>query len=225
MSRFGKNILFVIIIYALMAVPAGADKWLNASKNETTPSTSPSKLADSGVWQAGVGEGFRAGATVLGLNAGAMYGMLMFGSNERHHLALGSLSYGRTIGGVRGANRWYGGNWELRGELFGAVQVEPNTSWVIGIAPHIRYHFITGARWVPFIDVGAGISWTDISVPDLGGSFQFNLQAGAGLNWFVKDDLAVSIECRYLHLSSSAISMPNNGVNTLGGLVGLNWFY
>ena len=225
MKHLGKNTL-LIILYLLMAMSVCAGEWPNPSENEATaPSIPASKTADSRVWQAGVGEGLRAGTTVWGLNAGAMYGMLMFGSNERHHLALGSLSYGRTIGGVKGADRWYAGNWELRGELFGCLQVEPNTSWVIGIAPHIRYHFITSTRWVPFIDVGAGVSWTDISVPDLGGSFQFNLQAGAGLNWFVKDNLAVSVECRYLHLSSSAISMPNNGVNALGGLIGLNWFY
>jgi hypothetical protein len=87
------------------------------------------------------------------------------------------------------------------------------------------YNFATGTRWGPFIDIGAGVSWTGISVPDLGGSFQFNLQGSAGINWFVKDDMAVSLECRYLHLSYSGLSMPNNGVNTLGGLLGLNWFF
>jgi hypothetical protein len=75
------------------------------------------------------------------------------------------------------------------------------------------------------MDIGAGASLTGISIPDLGGSFQFNLQAGAGLNWFVRDNLAVSLECRFLHRSSSAIYMPNNGVNTLGGLIGLNQFF
>ena len=209
-----------------MASSVYADERLQPSVKDSLPSSmSSSKPGDSNVWQTGVGEGFRAGAQVLSLNAGVMYGMLMFGSHERHHLALSTLSYGQMIGGIKGVGHWYGGNWELRGELCGGEQFNPVTSWVMGIGPHLRYNITTGTRWVPFIDIGAGVSWTGISVPDLGDSFQFNLQGGAGLNWFVKDNLAVSFECRYLHLSSSAISMPNNGVNTVGGLLGLNWFF
>jgi len=149
----------------------------------------------------------------------------MLGGNERHHLSIGTISYGRMLGDVYGINHWYGGNWELRGELFGGVQFNSETHWVVGLTPHLRYHFISGMRWVPFVDIGIGISLTDIRLPDLGGSFQFNTQAGAGLNWFIKDNLAISLECRYLHLSSAGLSMPNDGVNTLGGILGLNWFY
>lgn len=220
----------ISILLASFFMVSAVSVWAGESTQPAVKVTPPSiasslKPEASKIWQARVGEGFRAGTQVLGLDAGVLYGMLMFGGHERHHLALGILSYGQMIGGVQGADHWYGGNWELRGELFGGRQFNSVQSSVIGIAPHLRYNFMTGTRWIPFIDIGAGVSWTDISAPDLGGSFQFNLQTGLGLNWFVKDDWAVSLECRYLHLSSSAISMPNNGVNTLGGIIGLNWFF
>ncbi|MFA6413212.1 MAG: acyloxyacyl hydrolase [Syntrophales bacterium] len=184
-----------------------------------------SRPNDPDIWLGGVGEGFRSGTQVLGFSAGSAYGMLMFGSKERHHLALTSVSYGLMVGGLKGADWWYRGNWELRGELFGGAQFNSETRWLTGVAPHLRYNFATGTCFIPYADIGAGVTLTEIRAPDLGGSFQFNLQANVGVNYFVQDDMAISIEGRYLHLSSSAISMPNNGVNTLGIFLGVNAFF
>ncbi len=161
------------------------------------------------IWRSGVGEGFCAGTQVMGLTSGAAYGQLMFGSNERHHLALISVSYSQIIGGVKGLDKWYQCNWELRAELFGGAQFNSATLALIGLTPHLRYNFATGTHFVPYIDAGAGVSLTEIRTPDLGGAFQFNLQAITGVNYFVKDDLSINIAMQYLHLSSSAISMPN----------------
>jgi lipid A 3-O-deacylase len=180
---------------------------------------------DGSVWQRGVGEGFRAATQTMGLDVGASYGLLILGSQERHELTSCGISYGHMLGGVKGANHWYRGNWEFRGELFGGAQFRPETRWVLGLTPHLRYSFATGTRWIPFVDIGAGVSTTDIREPDLGGPFQFNLQGGTGVGWLVKDNLAVSLEARYLHLSSARIYDPNLGVNTVIGLVALNWFF
>lgn len=57
------------------------------------------------------------------------------------------------------------------------------------------------------------------------GVFQFNLQAAAGVNYFLRDEFAISFESRYLHLSSAGIYKPNNGVDTVGVLVGAIWFF
>jgi lipid A 3-O-deacylase len=181
---------------------------------------------DPGIWLNGAGNGFRAGTHVIGLGVTATRGLLMLGGGERHHLALGSLSYGRMIGGLKKADRWYGGNWSLQVELFGGSQIDsPNAAYAVGLTPHLRYHFKTATRLVPFIDVGVGVSLTDIGAPDLGGVFQFNTQAGAGVHWFVKDDVAVTFEGRYFHISSAGLSMPNDGVNTAGVFLGINWFF
>jgi lipid A 3-O-deacylase len=226
MRLFERVGFFLAVFFLIAVVSAHAGETQPQTGTNLPPSSiSGAKTAESHIWREGVGQGFRAGAQTLGFNTGAMYGIVMLGGHMRHDLVLGALSYGRMIGGLRGVDQWYRGNWELRGEIFGGWQFDPLNAWVIGLTPHIRYHFATGSRWVPYIDAGAGVCWTDIGLPDLGNSFQFNPQAGLGLNWFVRDNLAVSFECRYLHISSAGLSMPNDGVNTIGGLVGLNWFF
>jgi opacity protein-like surface antigen len=188
-------------------------------------SDNPENAVQPNIWSFGVGGGFRDGTQIVGLNAGATRGLLMFGSNERHHLTLISVSYGQIIGGVKGLDKWYQGNWELRAELFGGAQFNSETRWIAGVTPHVRYHFATGTRLIPYIDAGAGLTVTEIRGEDLGGAFQFNLQAITGVSYFIKDDLSINIAIQYLHISSSAISMPNNGVNTVGCFLGVQWFF
>lgn len=177
------------------------------------------------IWERGAGEGFRCGAQSFTLSAGASYGVQAIGSVDSHDLALGSLRYGRMLDNTMGAGHWYAGNFELQVQLFGGEQFSPSREWVVGLTPHLVYNFATGTRWVPFIDGGAGISGTSIRGPDLGGPFQFNLQAGVGVQRFLTDRMAVTLEASYLHLSSAGIYEPNNGVNTILGMVGVRVFF
>jgi len=181
--------------------------------------------SETSIWEAGVGEGFRRGTHTLGFSTGAGFGVAVFGGRQEHDLALMSLEYGCIIGAVRGENHWYRGNWEIRGELFGGAEFKPSTEWAVGLSPHLRYNFATGTRWIPFLDFGAGVTATGIGHPDLSNTFEFNLQACTGVQWFVKNNCAVTFESRWLHLSSAGISSPNQGVNTVMGMVGLSWFF
>ncbi len=184
---------------------------------------SPPETTD--IWSDGVGRGFRAGTQTLRLGAGMGYGIKIFGSQERHNLLPMTVSYGRMLGDVSGVGHWYEGNLEVRGEVFLAPQVNSDGDWTIGLTPHLRYNFVTGSRWVPYIDLGVGIAFTEIRAPNLGASFQFNEQAAAGVNYFFTDDVAVNCELHFLHLSSAGTSYPNQGVNTLGPSIGVNWFF
>ena len=177
------------------------------------------------IWENGVGEGFRSGVELVGLSMGANYGVAMFGGRESHHLALTSLSYGRVLGPVRGASHWYRGNWELRGELFSGAEFSPDTEWIVGLTPHLRYNFATGTRWIPFVDLGAGVTATSIGPPDLSGTFEFNLQACVGTHWFIKERVALTMEARYLHLSCAGMNDPTLGLNGATGMVGLTFFF
>lgn len=177
------------------------------------------------LWQSGVGSGFRRTVQSLTVESGASLGFAAFGGRLRHDLALLSLTYGHMLGSVKGQGHWYRGNWELRGELFTGAEFSPARTWGIGLTPHLRYQLATGTRWVPFADLGAGVTATGEQPPDLGGAFEFNLQAGTGLQWFVRDNLALTFEARYLHVSSAGLYQPNLGLNTIAGLVGLTWYY
>ena len=199
---------------------------------ETLPSTntlSPANLslepAPQGIWEHGVGEGFRASAQSITVTAGATYGIAMFGSEEAHHLALAGLTYGHMLDRTSGEDHWYRGNLEFRLELFSGAQFSPTTEWLVGLTPHLRYNFATGTRWIPFFDVGVGVSATSIGPPDLSGTFEFNLQAGTGIQWFLKDNMALTLEARYLHMSCAGINHPNLGLNGVTGMLGVVFFF
>jgi lipid A 3-O-deacylase len=181
--------------------------------------------ARASTWQGEMGEGFAPGVSHCGVVAGAGLGMEVFGSSSTHNLALAGVSYGKVCSGVQAADKFYRGNWEWRLELLGGSQFHPNAAYLVGLTPHLRYNLATGTRWVPFVDIGVGVTATDIGEPDLGGVFQFNLQGAAGVNYFLREHLALGAELRLLHLSSARINTPNLGVNTCLALLGMNWYF
>jgi lipid A 3-O-deacylase len=177
------------------------------------------------IWENGVGGGFRSTTYSFGLSAGATYGFSSFGSVQSHDLALTTLSYGHMLSRVWGEGHWYRGNLEFRLELFTGAQFSPSREWFVGLTPHLRYNFATGTRWIPFVDGGAGVTATSIGPPDLSGTFEFNLQAGTGIQWFLKDNVALTMEARYVHWSCAGISNPNLGLNGVTGMLGLSFFF
>ena len=217
----------LIIIWIAMTVSSGTLQ----ARSQSTPMDSNSiaapisKPAQESIWQNGIGEGFKNGDQSISLSFGGADGVRIFGGRDRHDLELNSLSYGYMLGAVEGDGHWYRGNWELRGELFGGAQFSPSGNWVVGLTPHLRYNFATGTRWIPFLDLGAGISATGIGAPDLSGTFEFNLQASTGVRWFIRDNLALTFEAGYLHLSDAGLSRPNQGVNSIKGMIGVSWFF
>jgi lipid A 3-O-deacylase len=177
------------------------------------------------IWVAGVGEGFQRGADELGLLGGAGFGVVSFGSRTRHDWWLTSLRWGRILSDVMGETHWYRGNYEFMAEVFGGQQYHPDKAYLAGFTPHLRYNFATGCRLVPYLDGGAGFTVTDIRNGDLSTTFEFNLQVGAGLRWFLKDDFALTAEYKFIHLSNAHLAEPNFGVNNNTVLVGVNWFF
>ena len=196
-----------------------------AQTNSIARALATFELEQSGIWEKGLGEGFRSSTQSLGLTAGATRGVEVLGSRQAHDLALASLSYGHMLGKVRGEDHWYRGNAEFRAELFGGAEFSPNNGWFVGLTPHLRYNFATGTRWVPFVDAGAGVTATGIGPPDLSGTFEFNLQVGGGVQWFLTDKVALSLETRYIHFSCAGINEPNLGLNTVAGLLGITVFF
>ena len=196
---------------------------------EQTNSTAPAALnletSTAGIWQNGVGEGFRSDVQSFSLYAGATCGLEAFGSREAHDLALIGVTYGHMLGSVKGEGHWYRGNLEFRLELFTGAQFAPSSEWLVGLTPHLRYNLATGTRWIPFLDAGAGVTATGIGPPDLSGTFEFNLQAGTGVQWFVSDRIAISVEARYLHISCAGIHQPNLGLNGVTGLLTVSWVF
>lgn len=190
----------------------------------TQPGPEPEQPS-RGIWEGGVGEGFRRGTQSISFAAGANYGIAAFGSSEAHHLALFNLTYGHMLSGVLAQGHWYRGNAEFRLELFTGAQFSPTSEWLVGLTPHLRYDFATATRWIPYFDVGAGVTATGIGPPDLSGTFEFNLQAGGGVLWFLTDKVALTLDAHYVHLSCAGLHKPNLGLNGVTGMLGVTLFF
>ena len=236
MARHGlsKSLLPILLFlgafatWAAQNMPSPKAPLPDQSISFSTKDTPLSELLNPtprGIWENGVGEGFRSKTQSLTVSAGATYGFASFGSHEQHHLAMGSLTYGHMLGHAVGEGHWWHGNPEFRLELFSGAQFEPDTRWFVGLTPHLRYNFATGTRWVPFVDAGAGVTATSIGPPDMSGTFEFNLQAGTGIMWVLRDNLALSLEARYVHWSCAGLHQPNSGLNGLTGLLGITYFF
>jgi lipid A 3-O-deacylase len=223
----GTILLFWFIMLSALATPllkAQAQQMLAFTNTASTAEVNLGSEKES-IWENGVGEGFRSTTYSFGLSAGATYGLSSFGSVQAHDLAFITLSYGHMLSHVWGEGHWYRGNLEFRLELFTGAQFSPSREWFVGLTPHLRYDFATGTRWIPFVDAGAGVTATSIGPPDLSGTFEFNLQAGTGIQWFLKDDVALTLEARYVHWSCAGISNPNLGLNGVTGMLGLSFFF
>jgi hypothetical protein len=172
-----------------------------------------------------VGAGFTFGRREFGLGVGGGFAGHEFGGVVPHDLVLGRLYCGMMVTDVVGKDRFYQGNWEVLGELFGGGQTRPDNGYVVGIAPILRYNFATGTRLMPFLDAGAGVTATDIGTPDLGSVFEFNLQCGAGINYFWRPTSALTFQYRLIHFSNAGIKRPNRGVNENMFYLGMSWFF
>ena len=224
--------LEVITITALASLPflAGAADLSQPSTSSATNSAAVAELSPPrpSIWEDGIGSGFVSSAQNLTLEAGVGVGMSAFGSEQAHDLGLLSLSYGHMLGGLVGRDHWYRGNVEGRMELFGGMQYHPEVNtdgWLIGLTPHLRYNFATGTRWVPFFDLGAGVTAMGISRPDVSGTFEFNLQASTGVRYFLSDNLALTSDIRYVHFSCAGTHQPNLGINDVVFMFGVSWFF
>ncbi len=234
----GKRLVPILLLVGVLSAgaqnrlltdaPSSAARSISTSTNDTSLSELGLAPAPGDIWESGVGEGFRSKAQSLTVSAGGTYGIDCFGSRQQHHSTMGSLTYGRMLSGVVGKDHWYRGNWEGRLELFSGLQLHPavdTDGWFVGLTPHLRYDFATGTHWVPFIDGGAGVTATGIGPPDLSGTFEFNLQAGSGVLWFIRNNLAPSFEARYVHWSCAGLHKPNPGLNGVTGLTGVTYFF
>jgi opacity protein-like surface antigen len=177
------------------------------------------------LWQARTDDAFRKGATELDVSAGGGLGMPIFGSVGHSQWGLGMIEFGWMLSDPVATDRWYRGNWEMLADIFGGAQFHPDTAYVVGGGPELRYNFLTGTRWVPFFSAGAGITATDIRNGDLSTTFEFNLHAGPGLHVFLKENVALTLQYRFIHLSNAGMDVPNLGVNSSNFVVGLSCFF
>lgn len=229
LTRLRRPIVSRLLPFILLVVTLSlhVDAFADSTSDQTADSDSKFNFDSvrNCVWETDVGNGFRKHAKEAEIMGGAGPGIRLFGSSQRHNIALGAVHVGTMLTGPLAKDHFWRGNFEILAELFGGEQFHPRNAYLVGVAPIFRYNFATGTPFVPFFEGGAGASLTDIRHPDLSTDFEFNVQVGTGVHWFFKPTIAVTLEARWLHLSNAGMDTPNNGVNTALFLGGVNWFF
>jgi len=118
------------------------------------------------------------------------------------------------------------GNVELLLEPMAAHYDEPFSASAFGGSLVLKYNFLSFGRWMPFWDGGAGMLWTDLAprIPEQSTQFNFILQTGPGVSFFVSENLAITAGFRFHHISNSGIGERNIGLNAWLLNLGVSFF-
>jgi lipid A 3-O-deacylase len=120
----------------------------------------------------------------------------------------------------------------LRGRFEYAVDVVPvfmvfqpaNRDYGFALNPvAFKWDFDTGKNWVPYMELGGGLLFSEYALPTGSSKFNFTPTGAIGVHR-VGDRFTWTGELRFLHISNAGIVEPNPGINTLEVRVGFGWF-
>ena len=80
-------------------------------------------------------------------------------------------------------------------------------------------------RIYPYIEGGCGLIYLTQDISQQATRFNFTSQLGAGITYFLKKNLNLSIGYRYRHVSNASIKRPNNGIDTNCVIGGISFLY
>lgn len=122
------------------------------------------------------------------------------------------------------------GNFELLGEIFAGGIFDGPGDVLAGASLLFRYNFVQpGAVLVPYLQFGGGGVYTNISESESRGLIslpvEFNLQATLGTRFMLNSRWSILAEGTYRHISNATIKLPNYGIDTVGGSVGVGFSF
>ncbi len=96
--------------------------------------------------------------------------------------------------------------------------VETGTSFLlkVGLLPQT-------SKFQPFILAGPGMVYMTQHTREQSTQFNFIEQAGIGIHYFFRKNIALTLEGRFRHLSNSGIKHPNTGINTQFVIAGISY--
>ncbi len=114
---------------------------------------------------------------------------------------------------------------ELVYEPFLSVITEPDLNAEFGLPFFFKYAYPITEKLYPFIEVGTGPYYMTLHTREQSTQFNFVNQGGAGLIYFLKDDLALNVGYRFRHVSNGSIKEPNNGIDANVFLAGVSYYF
>ncbi len=175
------------------------------------PASSGAAPASPGNWEIGVTAG--GGHSV----AGGTSGTGVFNANLRFGYVL---THEHGPGALRGT-------FEYAGEVtpLNLIFQPLNTAYGFSFTPVLlKWNFTSSSKIVPYLEGGGGVLFTDKDVPSFTNSVNFTPQAAFGVQFFHRENRAISAAVRYVHISNAGLATPNPGINTLQVTLGYHWW-
>lgn len=121
---------------------------------------------------------------------------------------------------------WWQGNVEFLVQPVFARFTEPFAAEAAGGSFLLKYNFLSFGRWVPFWDVGAGMIWTNLAprIPEQSTQFEFVLETGPGVHYFMTDWITWTMGVRLHHISNANFGDRNTGINAVLPHIGISFF-
>lgn len=118
------------------------------------------------------------------------------------------------------------GNIQLLVEPFFAQFTQPFAAEAAGGLLVIKYNLLSFGRWMPFWDAGAGMLWTNLAprLPEQNTPFNFALETGPGVQYFMTAHTALTFGVRYHHISNAGTGQRNLGLDAVLPYAGVSWF-
>lgn len=124
-----------------------------------------------------------------------------------------------------GKGSWYQGRHELVLELPYHLAVNYGGRSMVGGYMLGHWRFTSMDKMVPYVLGGGGPLFVDLGLPTMGTKLCFSYQGGAGLQYFLDNNMAISFESRYHHISNAGTASPNEPINSIKALVGISYYY
>lgn len=121
--------------------------------------------------------------------------------------------------------------WNMPGMLLFMVEpfanpvIEPDSNWEAGVGLLLKYAFPIGNKFYPYIEGGSGGIYISEKTKRQGSNLNFADQAGAGMYYFLRDDVALNVGYRFRHISNLSIKKPNRGIDSHFVIGGISLFY
>lgn len=121
---------------------------------------------------------------------------------------------------------WWRGNLEVILEPVYARFTQPFAADLAGASVLAKYNLLSFAKWMPFWDIGAGMVWTNLAprIPEESAPFEFLLETGPGVHYFVTNTLTLTMGVRLSHISNAGIGTRNTGINAVLPYLGVSFF-
>lgn len=121
---------------------------------------------------------------------------------------------------------WWQGNVEVLVEPLFAKFIQPFAAEAAGGSLVLKYNFLSFGRWMPFWDAGAGMAWTNLAprIPEESTQFQFILETGPGVHYFVTNRVTLTTGIRFHHFSNGGLGERNTGINAGLAYMGVSFF-